>query len=62
MTVKELKEKLNMFPDSCIVCIAAIDWDTVGDINYVLAQNVSQGVNEFDGIVFIDDYVEDEDE
>ena len=60
MTVKELKEKLNKFPDSCIVCIAAIDWDKVGNVNYVAAQNVSQGVNELDGIVFINDYVEDE--
>ena len=62
MTVKELKEQLNKFPDSCIVCIAAIDLDTVSDVNYVVAQNVSQGINELDGIVFIDDYVEDEDD
>lgn len=60
MTVKELKEKLNLFPDNCIVCIPSIDWDSVGSVNYTVAQNVSQGVNELDGIVFIDDYVEDD--
>lgn len=60
MTVKELKEKLNLFPDSCIVCIPPIDWNSVGKVNYTVAQNVSQGVNELDGIVFIDDYVEDD--
>lgn len=62
MTVKELKEQLNKFPDNCIVCIPNIDWDKVGNVNYVVAQNVAQGVNELDGIVFIDDYVEDEDD
>ena len=60
MTVKELKEKLNGFPDSCIVCIPQINWDVVGNVGYAIAQNVSQGVNELDGIVFIDDYVEED--
>ena len=62
MTVKELKEKLSRFPDNCIVCIPTINWDVVGNVNYVAAQNVAQGINEFDGIVFIDDYVEDDDD
>ena len=62
MTVKELKEKLNEFPDSCIVCIPTINWNAVGNINYIVAQNVSIGVNEFDNVVFIDDYVEDYDD
>lgn len=60
MTVKELKEKLNLFPDSCIVYIPPIDWSSSGNVNYTVARNVSQGVNELDGIVFIDDYVEDD--
>ena len=62
MTVKELKEKLNQFHDNCIVCIPTINWDMVGHVNYVVAQNVTQGINEFDGIVFIDDYVEDDED
>ena len=60
MTVKELKEKLSKFPDNCIVCIPTINCDAIGNVNYVCAQNVSQGINELDGIVFIDDYVEDD--
>ena len=62
MTVKELKERLNLFPDQCFVCIPNIDWDPCkkGSLNYVIAQNVAQGINEFDGFVFIDDYIEDD--
>lgn len=55
MTVKELKEKLNQFSDNCIIVISSGD-------DYSLATAVSQGVNELDGCVFIDDYVEEEDE
>ena len=62
MTVKELKEKLSQFPDNCIVCVPNINWDVVGNVGYVPAQHVSQGINELDGIVFIDDYMEDEDD
>ena len=54
MTVKELREKLNQFPDSCIVCIPG------SSAGYTLAENVTQGVNELDSLVFIDDYVEDD--
>lgn len=55
MTVKELKEKLNQFDDSCIVCIPTNDCS-----GYVNATSVSRGVNEFDMVVFIDDYEEEE--
>lgn len=54
MTVKELKEKLNQLPDNCIVCIPD------SSAGYTLVENVTHGVNEFDGLVFIDDYVEDD--
>lgn len=62
MTVRELKERLNCFHDNCIVCIPNRDFDPgkKGSLWYAVAQNVAQGVNEFDGVVFIDDYVEDE--
>lgn len=59
MTVKELKEKLEQFPESCIVLIP--NENLYKDQNllfYVVAENVSRGVNEMNGCVFIDDYVE----
>ena len=55
MTVKELKEKLNQFPESCVVLIPI-------EGRLVPATNVAFGFNELDGCVIIDDYVEDEDE
>lgn len=63
MTVKELKEKLNEFDDNLIVMIPNAGWHpyslTPPDVP---ATNVSRGANEADGCVFIDDYVEDDDE
>lgn len=63
MTVKELKERLERFPETCIVCIPNPDYDPTkkGSFDYTVALNVTQGCNEFDGLVFIDDYVEDDD-
>lgn len=63
MTVKELKERLNKFHDNCIVCVPNINFDPCkkGSLDYVVAQNVTRGCNEFDGIVFIDDYIEEDD-
>ena len=59
MTVKELKEKLEQFPDNYIVMIYnaenAID-NTI--YPYIPATCVSRGVDELDGCVFIDDYEE----
>ena len=53
MTVKELKERLNVYPDNYLVFIP----NSV-EIGYTLALNVSSGVNEFDNCVYIDDYEE----
>lgn len=64
MTVKELKEKLNQFPDDLIVMIPNIDYDWNDTKNYnpmdIPATNVARGVNEADGCVFIDNYEEDD--
>lgn len=63
MTVKELKEKLEQFPDNCVVLVP--NENLYKDRNaffYVTAEHVARGVNEMDGCVIIDDYVEDEDE
>ena len=59
MTVKELKEKLEKFDDYLIVMIPCEDPDRCEYFPFTSAKNVSQGVNEFDGAVFIDDYEED---
>ena len=55
MTVRELIEKLERFPENCVVLIP-------GDGRYTHATHVGIGFNEMDGCVIIDDYVEDEDE
>lgn len=61
MTVKELKEKLNQFPDNCLVMIPNerlhIDPHPIWAVH---ATSVTQGINEFDGMVFICDYTEDD--
>ena len=59
MTVKELKEKLEQFPDNCIVLIPNANKDQNPSI-YVVVENVARGVNEMDGCVIIDDYIEEE--
>ena len=62
MTVKELKEKLEQFDDSLLVMIPNKYWKEPCQSFAVPARNVSQGVNELDGCLFIDEYEEDEDE
>ena len=57
MTVKELKEKLEQFPDNCIVLIPNENKDQTPSI-YVVVENVARGVNEMDGCVIIDAYIE----
>lgn len=64
MTVRELKEKLKQFPDNYIVLVTA-DVETRKSHDgfpYIQAEHVGRGINELDGCVIIDDYVEDEDE
>lgn len=49
MTVKELKEELNNFPD---------DYDVIFPIDgchYSRVEKVSKGFNELDGFIIIDD-------
>ena len=63
MTVRELKEKLEQFPENCVVLVP--NENLYMDRNalfYVVAKNVARGVNEMDGCVIIDDYVEDEED
>lgn len=58
MTVKELKEKLEQFPENCVVLIP----DEYSPIGYTPATHIAKGVNEADGCVFLTDYEEDEDD
>ena len=63
MTVRELKEKLEQFPENCVVLVP--NGNLYKDFIpkwYVVATNVVRGVNEMEGFVIIDDYVEDEDD
>lgn len=55
MTVKELKEKLDKFDDNLIVMVPNKDY-YLGDPSFpdVVAKHVCQGVNEADGVVFIE--------
>lgn len=56
MTVKELKETLERFDDNLIVMIPNKDYHLEDDaFLYVVAKHVCQGVNEADGVVFIED-------
>lgn len=60
MTIKELKEKLNQFPDDLIVMIPNNDLHRLPNpVWYVSASIVARGCNEADGCVFIDDGEED---
>lgn len=59
MTVKELKEKLDQFNDNLIVMIPNRYWEAACQKYEVPARSVFQGVNEFDGYLFIDDCEED---
>ena len=61
MTVRELKEKLEQFPENCVVLVPNENLYRDSPANwYVVATHVAQGVNEMDGVVIIDDYVEDD--
>ena len=55
MTIKELKEKLNQFPDDLIVMIPNQDLHrSPYPVWSVPATNIARGCNEEDGFVFID--------
>lgn len=58
MTVGELKARLEQFPDDLHVFVPCVD----GSFEYTSDVNIAQGVNEYDGCLFIDDFVEDEDD
>jgi hypothetical protein len=60
MTVKELKEKLNQFDDNLIVMIPNKYWEEPCQSFAIPLRNISRGVNEFDGCLFLDEYEEDE--
>ena len=66
MTVKELKEALNGFDDNLLVLIPlpqTIIYDKLTfPYPYAHITNVTQGVNELDGCVFLDDYEEDDED
>ena len=63
MTVIELRELLSQFDDDLIVMIPNICWRPKKGVPVdVPAKNVSQGVNEYDGCIFISDYEEDNDD
>lgn len=55
MTIKELKEKLEQFDDNLIVMVPNKDY-YLEDPAFpdVVAKHVYQGVNEADGVVFIE--------
>ena len=63
MTVKELKEQLDHFPDNYIILVPNRDYHLDEKIysDVVVATHASQGVNEFDTAVFIEHWEEDDD-
>ena len=60
MTVKELKENLSQFDDNLLVMIPEADPDKWAYFPFTSVKNVSQGLNEWDGILVIDSYEEDD--
>ena len=50
MTVKEVINELNKYPDNFLVLM----FDAESDIGYTAVSNITQCVNEFDGCIFID--------
>lgn len=65
MTVKQLREVLKSFPDNCLVMFPHPDQFLVVEndefvFQYIPVDSVSQGVNELDGVVFIEGCAEDD--
>ena len=50
MTVKELINELSKYPDNFLVLMS----DTESDVGYTVVSDITRGVNEFDGCIFID--------
>ena len=50
MTVKELINELSKYQDNFLVLM----FDAESDIGYTAILNITRGVNEFDGCIFID--------
>lgn len=63
MTVGDLKAKLEQYPDDMWVMIPNRNPECYFTApEFITPLNVTVGVNEFDNCLFIDAYVEDEDE
>ena len=61
MTVKELKEALSQFNDKFTVLMPKSDFENSESLfPYTSRINISQGINELDCAVIIDDYGEEE--
>ena len=58
MTVKELINELSRYPDNFLVLMP----DAELDIGYTAVSDITRGVNEFDGCIFIDKSEGDENE
>lgn len=58
MTVKELINWLSRYPDNFLVLIP----DAELDIGYTAVLNITRGLNEFDGCIFIEKSEGDENE
>ena len=50
MTVKELINELSKYPDNFLVLM----FDAESDIGYTRVSDITRGVNEFDGCIFVD--------
>lgn len=50
MMVKELINELSKYPDNFLVLMP----DAESDIGYTTVSDITRGVNEFDGCIFID--------
>ena len=61
MTVKELKEQLNNFPDHCKVFIPNPEYHAALEgAPYIKVTHISRGINELDDIIILDYYEEDD--
>lgn len=58
MTIKELKEELNKFNDNLMVFAEV---DTLFTHFFLNISHASQGINEMDGFLILDDYNEEDD-